>query len=383
MKKGLTLIEVLVSVGVMLVLLTAAGSGLRKANSRQSLDQVTENVRQAFLQAKSYAQAGKKDCAGCGGTAACEVTDLPLDGWRVTVNPSNYWVEGVCGGSIFLAKQYNLSGYTMAANPGSVTFRPIGLGTDLTGPMDVAVYKAAGPTEVESFRIETTGEVTGVTVTMSTPTPVGPTATPTRTPTPGATVTPTRTPTPTAGPTSTPTRTPTPTPTRTPTPTPTPGPNMLVNGGFESGALTPWVFVAPAGSSGSVISGSQEGIWLMKADFLSGYVSANTQLYQKDISLVASTAYTVKFWARSNTGHDLNVVLLEHDEDNTNYGLNQAVNLTSLWQEFSYVFSTPADFNPVVGGNQTSVNDGRLKFGLNPYAVAGDKYFIDGVRLYR
>jgi len=189
----------------MLILVTAASSGLSNANKRQSLDQVTENVRQAFLQARSYAQAGKKDCQACGAPGPgyqCGTGDAALTGWRVTiVDPDTYRIEGVCGvNTTFLTRDYDVPGFTLVPS-GSVTFYPIGLGTNLSTPMDVAIYKETGPAEVESFRIEISGEVTGVTISMVIPTP-GPTATIT----------------PTLGPTSTPTRTPTPAP---PTPTPT------------------------------------------------------------------------------------------------------------------------------------------------------------------
>lgn len=64
-----------------------------------------------------------------------------------------------------------------------------------------------------------------------------PTATPSPTPTPQRTPTPK----PTATPTPTPKPTPTPTPKPTPKPTPTPAPkSVIVNGGFETGVLTPW-----------------------------------------------------------------------------------------------------------------------------------------------
>ena len=63
--------------------------------------------------------------------------------------------------------------------------------------------------------------------------------------TPGGTSTPTPTPTstPTPTPTPTPTSTPTATPTPTPTPTATPAPpgQLVVNGGFDTGAFSPWV----------------------------------------------------------------------------------------------------------------------------------------------
>ncbi|TSC87467.1 MAG: coagulation factor 5/8 type domain-containing protein [Microgenomates group bacterium Gr01-1014_16] len=202
MKKGFTLIEILIGLGVMLILLTAASSGLSNANKRQTLDQVTENVRQAFFQARTNAQAGKKDCTACGATGACGTGDAPLDGWRVTiVDPDTYRVEGVCGANTaFSTRNYDLpSGITMVGSKTSVTFKPVGLGTDL-GPgevMTVAVYRTSGDTGTKSFQVNPAGEVTGITFIMNTPT-TAPTAT--ITPTPGA-----ATATPPAGATATPT----------------------------------------------------------------------------------------------------------------------------------------------------------------------------------
>ena len=134
MRRGFTLIEVIIAIGVMLILLTAAASNLQNANRRQSLDQVAENVRQTFLQAKSYAQAGKKDCAFCAGVAqpySCGTspTELPLDGWRVTVNTNDYVMEGVCGGVAFSTRTVQLPVGIVASTGAvsSVRFLPIGL----------------------------------------------------------------------------------------------------------------------------------------------------------------------------------------------------------------------------------------------------------------
>ena len=87
-------------------------------------------------------------------------------------------------------------------------------------------------------------ELTVVTDVCATPTPSPtPTATATATFIPTPEPTPTATATATATPTSTPNATSTPTLTPTPTPSCTPG-DLIVNGGFETGAFQPWFVVS-------------------------------------------------------------------------------------------------------------------------------------------
>jgi subtilisin family serine protease len=88
----------------------------------------------------------------------------------------------------------------------------------------------------------------------ATPTPT--TATPTATRTATATATRTPTATPTSSPTSRVTATPT---SGTPTPTTPPGSELLVNGGFDSGALTPWVGTATGAYLNSGVGFPQSG----------------------------------------------------------------------------------------------------------------------------
>ncbi len=98
------------------------------------------------------------------------------------------------------------------------------------------------------------------------------------------------------------------------------------------------------------------------------------QLMATGIELIEGTRYLLKFRSRSSSGHDLAVGLLKHTAPYTGYGLElQECDLTPEWKEFS------ADF--VAGGFPGTVADARLMFRMSPYAVAGDDYFFDDVRL--
>src|SRR3989344_337650 len=99
MRRGFTLIEILVAVGLLVLMVGMGSVSFQQANKRQQVDQTTERLRQAFRQAKSNALAGKKDCLACGAAAlstppyACGTGDAPLEGWRVAVTATTYVVE--------------------------------------------------------------------------------------------------------------------------------------------------------------------------------------------------------------------------------------------------------------------------------------------------
>ncbi|MCK5592347.1 MAG: carbohydrate binding domain-containing protein, partial [Candidatus Pacebacteria bacterium] len=149
--------------------------------------------------------------------------------------------------------------------------------------------------------------------------------------------------------------------------------NLILNPDFETGAKTPWNFYSNvAGNTFTVTSpGAASSANSAKVSLSSA--GSNIQLNQKDITIEPNKSYTLTFDAYSNTGHDLKVSLFKNVSPYTNYGLNQTVNLTTSWQNFSFEFTSPA-----LGG---TVNDARLMFWFVTYGVAGDVYRIDNVVL--
>jgi hypothetical protein len=98
------------------------------------------------------------------------------------------------------------------------------------------------------------------------------------------------------------------------------------------------------------------------------------QLYLAHHTLEPNTRYRLSFDAYSNTGHNMSVFLDRQDAPYTNYGLNDfVVNLTTSWQTFSTEFTTR--------GFCGTVDNGRLRFWLAPYATAGDEHYIGHVML--
>lgn len=146
--------------------------------------------------------------------------------------------------------------------------------------------------------------------------------------------------------------------------------NVIQNHSFESN-LNSWDFYSNAKASYSVDSDAHHCAKSVRVNI--DQQGTNVQLYQAGISLQANTDYVLRFVAKSNTGHDVKVVLQKHTANYNNYGLNQVVNLTNNWQQFEVPFKT--------SGFSGSVSNGRLRFWLAPYDAAGDQYWFDQVEI--
>ena len=145
----------------------------------------------------------------------------------------------------------------------------------------------------------------------------------------------------------------------------------IINPGFESGTA-PWVFYT--NGAGSFLNDAPGYGSAKAAHIMISARGTNVQLYQAGLALEPNTLYRLSFKAYSNTGHDFSVSLIKHGSPYTNYGLsNRLFGLTSTWAAYAVQFTT--------SGFSTTVSDGRLLFSFNPYATAGDQYFIDGVVL--
>lgn len=146
--------------------------------------------------------------------------------------------------------------------------------------------------------------------------------------------------------------------------------SSIGNPGFESGT-TSWLFYTNGTGIFSTASPGYEGSNTAQLALSSS--GSNIQLYQEGITLEPNTLYRLSFAAYSTTGHDVTVRLFKHVSPYTNYGLGFTANLGTNWQTFTTEFTT--------SGFTSTVNDGRLKFWLAPFAASGDNYYIDNVQL--
>jgi len=148
--------------------------------------------------------------------------------------------------------------------------------------------------------------------------------------------------------------------------------NLIQNPNFESGT-TDWHFYTNGSGSltstgTSVYEGSRSGQVSISSP------GSTVNLYEDNLTLYPDTKYQLKFAAKSNTGHNVKVVLDEQNDDYTNYGLTGFVaDLTSSWKIFSVEFTTK-NFTTVV-------SDARIRISLADYDAAGDVFSFDTVSL--
>src|SRR3989344_129188 len=143
--------------------------------------------------------------------------------------------------------------------------------------------------------------------------------------------------------------------------------NILANPGFESGT-SPWAFYTNGAGTYTTTTDATEGANAAKIEIAS--IGTNTQLYQKNFVLKPNTKYTIKFDAKSNTGHDIQIFLHNDNSPYTIYGLSETFDLGTSYQAFTKEFTTPAN-----------ANTPRLRIWFIGSATAGDIYYFDAFEL--
>jgi len=177
---------------------------------------------------------------------------------------------------------------------------------------------------------------------------------------------------PEATPTPDPYATPTPTPSPTPVPTPTPAyVNMLSNGDFPTGSITPWDLYnkAPAASSVAVASGEASFV------ITNGGSAAQDIMFRRTGVLIENGAtYEIRFKARANAPRTIEVEVGMNASPYTSYSGPYAsfcqAALTSTMTEFVYTFT-------MTGATD---NNSRFRFRLGG---STEGVFIDDIVLYK
>ncbi|MFC1504372.1 FG-GAP-like repeat-containing protein, partial [Spirochaetota bacterium] len=167
-----------------------------------------------------------------------------------------------------------------------------------------------------------------------------------------------------------PTFTPTPVPSG-PTPPPTPTSpqsidNVISNPGFESGTGS-WSWWTAGSASWEVQGDAYAGSQAAKVNVIAS--GGNTQLFQINFPLEAYKEYTLSFYAKSQSGVNIQVYVHQHAVPNTTYGLAEGVNLGTSWQKHTFKFNAQ-NFN----GTTT---DTRLRF----WFPGADTFYIDEISL--
>jgi len=125
----------------------------------------------------------------------------------------------------------------------------------------------------------------------------------------------------------------------------TPSSNLIANGGFESGQLTPWVFQNwPNLATATIISNTgeyKEGSKGLRVDITGLDQFWAIQLRQNFTATIQQ--HTIKFWAKAASSRTMTVDAQDRNTW-TNLGLWQTVNLSTSWQQFTFTFTPPAGY---------------------------------------
>jgi hypothetical protein len=123
---------------------------------------------------------------------------------------------------------------------------------------------------------------------------------------------------------------------------PPPTGNILVNGGFESDK-TGWRHYENGGAANAfnILTSAPIAEGAKKAQVvLDATIGTNNQLYQRDLSLIAGTAYRLSFSAYASKTTTMQVRVIEQDDDYTVYGFAfKTINLTTSFQTFTVDFT--------------------------------------------
>ena len=152
---------------------------------------------------------------------------------------------------------------------------------------------------------------------------------------------------------------------------PTYGPNLLTNGDFETGTLAPWIiFDNGTGETTGAVAGGPSGSGSYALHEI-GTGSTNAQTYQTGVLIEDGKTYELSFQAQGSTTP--NVRIIEHQGDNTNYGIQEDVAIGGSFQPFSYTFTA----SNVTGGSDANA---RLQF-YYPNEPQGAVFCLDDVVL--
>ena len=143
MKKGFTLIEILVSVIIIGILTTVGIASYNNFNERRVITEASENLKLYIRLAASKAINNEKDCSVsmCGSLDGCvgNVSEKALVGWYVDLGEKE--IYGKCDNKKFgNIVMESLDDVTVEADVADVIqFYPLSKGTDLPSALTISI----------------------------------------------------------------------------------------------------------------------------------------------------------------------------------------------------------------------------------------------------
>ncbi len=148
------------------------------------------------------------------------------------------------------------------------------------------------------------------------------------------------------------------------------GSEMIVNGRFTSGLITPWntEFHDTATGNAVVETGTGPGgLNCARINVVTaGSAGWHVQFNQGNLSVTAGAPYTITFYAKADTNRTIDISLMMAHSPWSNLGFSAQLNLTNTWQLFTFTFSP-----------HTTDTNARVNFGGMGQAAGGSFYFTD------
>ncbi len=148
------------------------------------------------------------------------------------------------------------------------------------------------------------------------------------------------------------------------------GSELLSNGTFSSGVLSPWLYNPQPGVTGSGtvdIGAGPGGINAAKINVVvPGTAGWYVQFNHGGLNVTAGVPYTITFYAKADTARTVSVSLGMNHTPWSNLGFTANINLTSSWQLFAFTF-TPSQ----------SDTNARINFGEMGLAANATYWFTD------
>lgn len=148
------------------------------------------------------------------------------------------------------------------------------------------------------------------------------------------------------------------------------GAQMLTNGTFASGVMTPWNAEQhdTAVMTASVETGTGPGGLNCARINVStaGTADWHVQLNHGALSVTAGVPYTVTFYAKADTNRTIDVSLMMANGTYANLGFSAQLNLTASWQLFTFTFTPNQTYSPA-----------RINFGSMGMPAGAGYFFTD------
>ena len=148
------------------------------------------------------------------------------------------------------------------------------------------------------------------------------------------------------------------------------GSEMLTNGRFTTGLITPWNVEFHDTATGNAVVETGTGPGGLNCARINvataGSAGWHVQFNQGGLSVTAGAPYTITFYAKADTNRTISVSLMMAHDPWSNLGFSADINLTTTWQVFAFTFAP-----------HTSDTNARINFSNMGLAAGGSFYFTD------